>query len=62
MNHKDLKTLLWNQYAENIFNSALFQMDYKYDLNSNSKLLGFQTVIYQNADFGGMKILAKPIF
>lgn len=45
----NLKTLLWNQYAENLFNSALFQMDYNYPLNHNSKLLlGFQT-IYQNA-------------
>lgn len=60
---KNLKALLWNQYTENIFNSALFQMDYKYDLNSNSKLLfGFQT-IYQNAlNFGGNEDPSKTYF
>jgi hypothetical protein len=34
---KNLKAVLWNQYAENLFNSTLFQMDYKYDLSANSK-------------------------
>ena len=60
---KNLKTLLWNQYAENMFNSALFQMDYKYPLNANSKLLfGFQT-IYQNAlNSGGNKDASKTYF
>lgn len=60
---KNLKTLLWNQYTENIFNSVLFQMDYKYDVNSNSKLLfGFQT-IYQNAlNFGGNEDPSKTYF
>jgi hypothetical protein len=60
---KNLKTLLWNQYAENLFNSALFQMDYKYDLDANSKLLfGFQT-IYQNAlNFGGNEDASKTYF
>ena len=60
---KNLKTLFWNQFAENLFNSALFQMDYKYDLNSNSKLLfGFQT-IYQNAlNFGGNEDPSKTYF
>lgn len=60
---KNLKILLWNQYAEDIFNSALFQMDYKYDLNPNSKLLfGFQS-IYQNAlNFGGNEDQSKTYF
>ncbi|WP_338648291.1 OprD family outer membrane porin [Flavobacterium sp. KS-LB2] len=60
---KNLKALLWNQYAENIFNSALLQMDYKYDLNPNSKLLfGFQT-IYQNAlNSGGNEDPSKTYF
>jgi hypothetical protein len=60
---KNLKTLLWNQYVENIFNSALFQVDYKYVLNPTSKLLfGFQT-IYQNAlNFGGNEDPSKTYF
>ncbi len=60
---KNLKILLWNQYAEDIFNSALLQMDYKYDLNPNSKLLfGFQS-IYQNAlNFGGNEDQSKTYF
>jgi hypothetical protein len=60
---QNLKTLLWNQYAENLFNSALFQMDYKYELNANSKLLfGFQT-IYQNAlNSGGNEDPSKTYF
>jgi hypothetical protein len=60
---KNLKTLLWNQYTENIFNAALFQMDYKYDLNATSKLLfGFQT-IYQNAlNFGGNEDPSKTYY
>ena len=60
---KNLKTLLWNQYAENIFNSALFQMDYKYELNLSSKLLfGFQA-IHQNAlNSGGNEDRSKRYF
>jgi hypothetical protein len=60
---KNLKALLWNQYVENIFNSALLQMDYKYNLNPNSKLLfGFQT-IYQNAlNSGGNEDPSKTYF
>lgn len=60
---KNLKTLLWNQYVENIFNSALFQMDYKYNLNPNTTMLfGFQT-IYQNAlNFGGNENPRKTYF
>ncbi|MFV8342672.1 OprD family outer membrane porin [Flavobacterium sp. XS2P39] len=59
----NLKTLLWNQYTANIFNSALFQTDYKYDLNTNSQLLfGFQTV-YQNAlNSGGNEDPSKTYF
>lgn len=59
----NLKTLLWNQYTANIFNSALFQTDYKYDLNTSSQLLfGFQTV-YQNAlNFGGNEDPSKTYF
>ena len=60
---KNLNILLWNQYVEDIFNSALFQIDYKYYLSLNSKLLfGFQT-IYQNAlNFGGNEDQSKTYF
>ena len=60
---QQLKTLLWNQYVENIFNTALFQLDYNYPLNSKSKLLfGFQT-IYQNAiNSGGNENPSKTYF
>jgi hypothetical protein len=60
---KNLKALLWNQYAENLFNSALFQMDYKYDLNANSKiLLGFQTIYQSALNFGGNEDPSKTYF
>jgi hypothetical protein len=60
---KNLKALLWNQHAENLFNSALFQMDYKYDLNANSKmLLGFQTIYQSALNFGGNEDPSKTYF
>jgi hypothetical protein len=60
---KNLKALLWNQYAENLFNSALFQMDYKYDLNTNSKMLfGFQTIYQSAVNFGGNEDPTKTYF
>jgi len=59
----NLKALLWNQYAENLFNSALFQMDYKYDLNANSKILfGFQTIYQSALNFGGNEDPSKTYF
>jgi hypothetical protein len=60
---RNLKALLWNQYAENLFNSTLFQMDYKYDLNANSKmLLGFQTIYQSAVNFGGNEDPSKTYF
>jgi hypothetical protein len=59
----NLKVLLWNQYAENIFNSALFQMDYKFELNAKSKiLLGFQTIYQSALNFGGNEDPSKTYF
>ena len=58
-----LKTLLWNQYADNLFNSALFQMDYTYPINSNSKLIfGFQTIYQSALNFGGNEDPSKTYF
>jgi hypothetical protein len=60
---KNLKALFWNQYAENLFHSSLFQMDYKYDLNANSKmLLGFQTIYQSAVNFGGNEDPSKTYF
>jgi hypothetical protein len=60
---KNLKTILWNQYTENLFNSALFQMDYTYPLNSNSKLLfGFQTIYQTALNSGGNEDQSKTYF
>lgn len=60
---QNLKVLLWNQYAANIFNSSLFQADYKYDLNANTKLLvGFQTVSQNALNFGGNEDPGKTYF
>jgi hypothetical protein len=59
----NLKALLWNQYAENLFNSTLFQMDYKYDLSANSKMLfGFQTIYQSAINFGGNEDPSKTYF
>ncbi len=60
---KNLKTLVFTQYVENIFNTSLLQFDYKYDLNTNSKLLfGFQTIYQTALNNGGNSDQGKSYF
>ena len=44
-----LKIQLWNQYTENIFNSAMLQADYEYPLSKNSKLFAAAQMVRQDA-------------
>jgi hypothetical protein len=61
--NKNLKFQLWNQYTENIFNSAMFQADYEYPLADKSKLIASFQVVRQDAvSDGGNKDAAKSYF
>lgn len=44
-----LKIQIWNQYTENIFNSAMLQADYEYPLSKNSKLFAAAQMVRQDA-------------
>lgn len=60
---KNLKSVFWNQYIENVFNTLLLQLDYKYDWNANSKLLfGFQTIFQTAVNDGGNIDQSKTYF
>ncbi len=45
----DLKIQLWEQYVENIFNTAIVQLDYSHQLASGSKIFWAYQVIRQNS-------------
>lgn len=47
--NEHLKLQLWNQYTENIFNSALLQADYEYKLPDKSVILAAAQFIRQDA-------------
>lgn len=47
--HKNLKFRFWNQYTENIFNSALVQADYEYPIAENSRLVAAVQAVRQDA-------------
>lgn len=60
---KNLKALVFTQYVENIFSTSILQFDYKYDLNTNSKLLfGFQTIYQTALNNGGNSDQSKSYF
>lgn len=60
---KNLKFQFWDQYTENIFNSAMLQADYEYPLADKSKFIASLQVIRQNAvSNGGNKDEAKAYF
>ncbi len=61
--NKNLKFQLWNQYTENIFNSAMFQADYEFSLADKSKFIASFQVVRQDAvSDGGNKDAAKAYF
>lgn len=47
--NKNLKLQLWNQFTENIFNSALLQADYEFPLEDKSRLIFSAQTIRQDA-------------
>ncbi|HRE36833.1 MAG TPA: OprD family outer membrane porin [Chitinophagaceae bacterium] len=47
--NEQLKLQFWNQYTENIFNSAMLQADYEYSLSKNSKLFAAAQLVRQDA-------------
>ncbi len=47
--NEHLKLQLWNQYTENIFNSALLQADFEYSLPDKSVILAASQFIRQDA-------------
>ncbi len=57
------KLLLWNQYVENMFNSALVQTDFNYAINKGSKLFfGLQAILQHAVNDGGNENQAKTYF
>jgi hypothetical protein len=61
--NKNLKMQLWDLYADNIFNSAMLQVDYQYPLPGKSYLLAAAQVIRQDAvNDGGNEDAAKTYF
>ncbi|MBL7721789.1 MAG: OprD family outer membrane porin, partial [Chitinophagaceae bacterium] len=61
--NENLKLQFWNQYTENIFNSAMLQADYEYPLTQNSKLCAAAQFVRQDAvDDGGNEDPSKTYF
>jgi hypothetical protein len=61
--HKHGKLQLWNQFTQNIFNSALLQADYEYPLSDQSALLAAVQFVRQDAvNDGGNGDPAKTYF
>jgi len=61
--NENLKLQFWNQYTENIFNSAMLQVDYEYPLTQNSKLFAAAQFVRQDAvDDGGNEDPSKTYF
>ena len=61
--NENLKLQFWNQYTENIFNSAMLQADYEYPLTQNSKLFAAAQFVRQDAvDDGGNEDPSKTYF
>ena len=54
--NENLKLQFWNQYTENIFNSAMLQTDYEYALTEKSKLFAAAQLIKQDAVKNGGNI------
>lgn len=47
--HPNLKFRFWNQFTENIFNSALLQADYEYPVSETDRLMAGAQLIRQDA-------------
>lgn len=61
--NENLKLQFWNQYTENIFNSAMLQAEYEYPLTQNSKLFAAAQFVRQDAvDDGGNEDPSKTYF
>lgn len=61
--NENLKLQFWNQYTENIFNSAMLQADYEYPLTQNSKLFAAAQFVRQDAvNDGGNEDPSKTYF
>jgi len=61
--NRNLNLVLWNLYADNIFNSILLQADYQYPLTEKSRLIAAAQVIRQDAvNDGGNKDPTKTYF
>lgn len=61
--NENLKLQFWNQYTENIFNSAMLQADYEYPLTQNSKLFAAAQLVRQDAvNDGGNEDPSKTYF
>lgn len=61
--NKNLKFQLWNQFTENIFNSAMLQVDYEYVISGKSKLIAAAQIIRQDAvKDGGNEDPSKTYF
>ncbi|MEI2740289.1 MAG: OprD family outer membrane porin [Chitinophagaceae bacterium] len=61
--NKNLKMQLWNQFTENIFNSALMQADYEYSLANKSKIVAAVQLVRQDAiNDGGNTDPAKTYY
>lgn len=59
----NLKIQLWEQYVENIFNTAMAQLDYSHQMASGSKIFGAYQVIRQDAlKDGGNENPSKTYF
>lgn len=60
---KNLKLQVWNQYVENIYNTAFMQADYTFPLKKGHKLLAGAQFTHQNAlGHGGNEDPAKTYF
>ncbi len=60
---KHTKVQVWDQYVENIFNTAFAQADYTHPLKNNHKLLFGLQLIHQNAlANGGNELVSKTYF
>lgn len=61
--NEHLKLQFWNQYTENIFNSAMLQADYEYPLSKTSKFFAAAQLVRQDAvNDGGNEDPAKTYF
>lgn len=60
---REVKLQLWDQYVENIFNTAFFQADVVRQINERSKLvLGLQLVRQDALAHGGNEVPSKAYF